>query len=80
MPIPQPATNYCSGNGLIHMYTVGCPNDHKSHLPWSSELHFASKRNSTCYTTECRLYIYQTQQLQHGTAGKMYNITYHLQW
>ena len=40
MSIPEPATNYCPGNGLLHMCREECLNDHPSLLLWSSELHF----------------------------------------
>ena len=29
MSIPGPATNHCPENGLDHMCTIECPNDHK---------------------------------------------------
>ena len=50
-------------NGLIHMGTVECSNDHKSLLPQS--LNITSKCDPTRYATECWRQIYQTQQLRH---------------
>ena len=40
MSIPRPATNHCPENGLIHMCTVECSDDHKSFLLQRSVPHF----------------------------------------
>ena len=53
MSIPVLATSYCPGNGLIHMSIEEYSNENKSLFALSSELHFTSRCNSSCYVTKC---------------------------